>query len=116
MDGMSTTRRLSLPTHGAIELLIGLALLAAPFAAGLGTGGLVLGVAAGTLVAGLGLAGADALPVGAHQALDQAMATILLGLALAMALAAEPAGALVLGAAALAELLLVAGTRWTRAR
>jgi hypothetical protein len=113
---MSTTRRLSLPTHGAIELLIGLALMVAPFAAGLGAGGLVLGVAAGTLVAGLGLAGPDALPLGAHQALDQAMATILIGLAVAMAIAGESAGAGVLGAAALAELLLIVGTRWTRGR
>jgi hypothetical protein len=116
MDPMSTTRRLSLPTHGALELLIGLALLAAPFAAGLGAGGLVLGVAAGTIVAGLGLAGIDALPLGAHQALDQAVATILLGLAVAMAFAGEATGAAVLGAAAIAELLLLAGTRWTRGR
>jgi hypothetical protein len=113
---MSTTRRLSLPTHGALELLIGLALLAAPFAAGVGAGGLVLGVAAGTLVAGLALAGADALPVGAHRALDQAMATILIGLAAAMAIAGQPAGAVVFGAAALAELLLIVGTHWTRSR
>jgi hypothetical protein len=113
---MSTTRRLSLPTHGALELLIGLALLAGPFAAGLGTGGLVLGVVAGTLVAGVGLAGADSLPLRAHQALDQTLAVVLLGIAIALALAGEPAGAAVIGAAAVAELLLVSGTRWTRPR
>jgi hypothetical protein len=116
MDPMSTVRRLSLPAHGALELLIGLALLALPFALGLGAAGLVLAVAAGVLVAGLGLSGGDALPLGAHQALDRAAAAVLTGLAVAMALAGEPAGAILLGAAALAELLLVSGTRWTRAR
>jgi hypothetical protein len=116
MRCMSTTRRLSLPAHGALELLIGLVLLAAPFAAGLGAGGLVLGVVAGTLVTGVGLAGADALPVRAHQAFDQTIAVVLLGIAVALAFAGEPAGAAVLGAAAVAELALVSGTRWTRAR
>jgi hypothetical protein len=113
---MSTTRRLSLPTHGALELLIGLALLAGPFAAGLGAGGLVLGVVAGTLVAGIGLMGADAIPLRTHQALDQTLAVVLLGIAVALAFAREPAGAAVVGAAAVAELLLVSGTRWTRGR
>jgi hypothetical protein len=115
-ESMSTTRRLSLPTHGALELLIGLALLAGPFAAGLGAGGLALGVVAGTLVVGIGLMGADAIPLRTHQALDQTVAVVLLGIAVALAFAGEPAGAAVIGAAALAELLLVSGTRWTRAR
>jgi hypothetical protein len=113
---MSTTRRLSLPAHGALELLVGLLLLGAPFAAGLGAAGLVFGVVAGTLVAGLGLAGADALPLRAHQALDQTVAIVLLGIAVALAFAGEIAGGAVVGAAALAELALVAGTRWTRGR
>jgi hypothetical protein len=111
---MGVMSRLSLPAHGALELLIGIALLVGPFAAGLGSGGLVLGVVAGTLVAGLALAGTDGLPLGAHQTLDQAVATVLIGLAAAMALAGEPLGAALLGAAAVAELVLVASTRWTR--
>jgi hypothetical protein len=113
---MSTTRRLSLPAHGALELLVGLALLASPFAAGLGAGGLVLGVVAGTLVIGIALLGADSLPLRTHQALDQTIAVVLLGIAVALAFAQEPAGAAVVGAAAVAELLLVSGTRWTRGR
>jgi hypothetical protein len=114
--GMSTIPRLSVPTHGALELLVGLALLALPFALGLGGAALVLAVSAGVVLAGLGLSGSDALSLGAHQALDQAAAAMLTGLAVAMAIAGEPAGAVLLGAAALAELLLVSGTRWTRGR
>jgi hypothetical protein len=33
-----------------------------------------------------------------------------------MAIAGQPAGAVVFGAAALAELLLIVGTHWTRSR
>jgi hypothetical protein len=116
MEVMSTTRRLSLPTHGALELLIGLALLGLPFALGLGSAGLVVAVTAGVLVTGLALGATDALSLGAHQSLDQAIATVLIGLAVAMALAGEVAGTTLLGGAALAELLLLSGTRWTRRR
>jgi hypothetical protein len=113
---MSTIRRLSLPAHGAVELLIGIVLLTAPFVAALAPGALVVSVVAGALVVGVGLAGADALSPAAHQALDEAVVTVLLGLAVAMAIAGEPSGATLVGAAALGELLLVAGTRWTRPR
>ena len=58
----------------------------------------------------------DALPLRSHQALDQTLAVVLLGIAVALAFAGEPAGAAVIGAAAVAELVLVSRTRWTRAR
>jgi hypothetical protein len=106
--------RISLPTHGAFELLLGLALLGLAFALGLGPSGLVAGVVAGVLVAGLGLTGADVLPLQTHQALDQAVVAALLGVTLALAIHTEPAAAILLGAAAVAELALLAGTRWTR--
>jgi hypothetical protein len=108
--------RLSVPTHGALELVLGLALLGLPFALDLGPVGLVLGVAAGVLVAGVGLAGADALPLQTHQLLDQALVAALLGATLALAVRQEVAGAVLLGAAAAAELALLATTRWTRRR
>jgi hypothetical protein len=106
--------RLSLPAHGAVELLLGLALLGLPFALGLGAAGLVAGVVAGALVAGLGLAGADVLPLQTHRALDRAVVAALLGATLALAIRADATAALLLGAAATAELALLAGTRWTR--
>ena len=40
-------RRLSLTEHGALEMLVGLALVAAPFALGFGPAGLVASMAAG---------------------------------------------------------------------
>jgi hypothetical protein len=113
MGGMS---RLSLPTHGALELLVGLSLLGLAFALGLGAGGLLIAVAAGTVVAGLGLSGGESLPLRTHQALDQALVAALLGSAVAMVLVGEAAGAVLLGAAAAAELTLLQSTRWTRSR
>ena len=104
--------RLSLPTHGALELIVGLALLGLAFATG--PAGLVAGAVAGTLVAGLALTGAQSLPLRTHQALDQAIVAALAGGALAMALHGEAGATLLLGAGALAELLLLSATRWTR--
>ncbi len=106
------THRLSLPAHGALELLVGLGLLGLAFATG--PAGLVAGVVAGTIVTGLALSGAGALPLRTHLALDQAIVAALAGGALAMALHGEIAATLLLGAGALAELLLLSGTRWSR--
>jgi hypothetical protein len=107
-------RPISLPTHSALELALGLALLIAPPMLGLGAAGLVAGVAAGTLVTGLALAGAEGLGVRAHAGADQALTfTLLLG-AVALGLGGQPAtGALLAGAAA-ALAALTATTRFTR--
>jgi hypothetical protein len=102
--------------HGAVELLVGLALLGLPFALGLDAAGLVAGVATGAVVAGLGLAAEDALPLRTHLALDQLVVVALIGGAVALALAGEPPAALLLGLAARVECALVAGTRWSRRR
>jgi predicted TIM-barrel enzyme len=111
---VTSTHRLSLPAHGAAELLVGLALLALPFALGLNAAALVIGAGAGVVVAGVGLAGGESLSVRAHLALDQAVVAVLAGAALALALAGERPAALLLGVGALAECALVAGTRWSR--
>jgi hypothetical protein len=106
------TNRLSIPAHGALELLVGLSLLGLAFATG--PAGLVAGAVAGTLIAGLALSGAQTLPLRTHQALDQALVAAMAGGALAMALHGEEAATLLLGGGALAELLLLWLTRWTR--
>jgi hypothetical protein len=106
--------RLSVPAHGALELVVGLLLLGLAFALGLGAPGLVVTVAAGIVVAGPGLSGADALPLRTHQALDQALIAALAGGALALAVGGEGTATLLIGAAALAELVLLVTTRWTR--
>ena len=108
------TPRLSLPAHGAAELLVGLALLGLAFATG--PAGLVAGVVAGIVIAGIALAGAEALPLRTHRALDQAIVAALLGGAIAMAISGALGATLLLGGGALAELILLNATRWTRRR
>jgi hypothetical protein len=65
-------RRLSLTEHGALELLVGLALIAAPFALGFGSAGLLVSMAAGAVIAGLGLN--DGITIATHMAADLAVA------------------------------------------
>jgi len=105
-------RRLTLHEHGAIELLAGLALVAAPFVLGFGPAALVASLTAGVLLAGLALN--DGMSISAHMAADTALAAALVGVAVALAAGGHVLAAAVLAAAAAAELALTAGTRWTR--
>jgi hypothetical protein len=104
-------RRLSLPAHGAVELLLGLALIAAGFALGLGPAGLVACLTAGALVTGLGLSAE--MPISTHMAADTAIAMAMLAGAVLVS-ATDPVAAGILAAAAAGELALGACTRWTR--
>ncbi|HEY6694899.1 MAG TPA: hypothetical protein VI006_18755 [Solirubrobacteraceae bacterium] len=104
-------RRLSLTEHGALEMLVGLALIAAPFALGFGPAGLVASMAAGAVIAGLGLS--EGMPISSHMAADTAVALALLGVALLVSAEEAVAGG-VLAAAAAGELALGVCTRWTR--
>jgi hypothetical protein len=105
-------RRLSLQEHGALELLVGIALIVAPFALGFGPAGLLASMAAGAVIAGLGLS--DGLPLGTHMAADSLVAAALLGTAVALATAGESDAGGLLAAAGAGELALGMGTRWTR--
>jgi hypothetical protein len=104
-------RRLSIDEHGAFELLAGLALIAAPFLLAFNPGALVASVVAGVLLAGLGLSDGA---IATHQLADWAIALVLVGLAAALAASGERIPAALLAAAAITELTLTAGTRWTR--
>ena len=104
-------RRLSLPAHGLLELIAGLALIGAPLVLGLGLVPLTAGIAAGALMAGLALA--DDLPISAHMAADMALGGALLAAAVLLA-PSEPTAATLLALGAAAELALSAATRWTR--
>jgi hypothetical protein len=101
-------RRLSPTEHSAVELVVGLALIAAPFALGYDAGGLLASMVAGAVLVGLGLADP---PISAHMAADFAVALLLL--VLAVASGDRVAGA-VLALVAAGELLLSVATRWTR--
>ena len=108
-------KRISLPTHGLVELTAGLALVVAALALDLGTAGALLTFGAGVVVAGLGLGAADTLSLAAHESLDRLLAIALAGGSIAAALAGSPlAAAVLLGAGAL-QLALTGVTRWSRA-
>lgn len=105
-------RRLSLPEHGAVELVFGLTLIAAPLLLGFGPAGLVTSMAAGAVLAGLGLA--DGLPISAHMAYDVLLAVGLVAAGVGLAGSGERVAGGLLAAAAAGELALSLGTRWTR--
>ena len=111
---MSALRLLPLPIHSALEMTIGLVLIAAPFALGLGTAALVAGVVVGALVAGLALQAADpaTTSISAHHAADTGIVLGLLGAAIVF-LAVDTSAGLIFGAAALAQLALNVTTRYT---
>ena len=52
---MTAFRLISLPFHGALELLLGVSTMAAPFVLGFGAAGTVVGLVVGALVVGLAL-------------------------------------------------------------
>jgi hypothetical protein len=117
---MTAFRLISLPLHGAIELLVGLGLMAAPFLLGFDTAGMVSGVAVGALVTGMaiGAAGAGDGPfdVTAHFAYDLGLVAGLFGAGLALALGGDPVAGVTFIAAAIASLALNATTRYSAPR
>jgi hypothetical protein len=114
---MTAFRLISLPVHGALELLCGLAVMIVPFALGFGPGALVSGVALGALIAGMALStepgGRGGVPVSAHFAFDRGLVVALLGVAVALASSADRAAAVFFALAALAQLGLSLTTRYT---
>src|SRR5437763_12782009 len=89
MCSMRISRRLSLPGHAAIELAVGLAMMLAPAAIGLGIAGLVVSFALGTILTGAALSVASSsrgLAVAWHNEFDRlfALATALAAVALAL--------------------------------
>ena len=104
----------SLPTHAALELLVGLLALGAPFALGFGVAGAVVSVLVGVLAVGLALDAAEhPARVSAHQAFDYGIAFAAVVAAVPLALAGEGAAALFLAGAGLVLLALYAATRYS---
>lgn len=106
--------RITLSTHGLLELVAGLALTVAVLVLDLGGVGTVLVFATGVTLAGIGLGAADALPLGVHQSLDRTLVMALAAAAVAAAIAGGALAAVILLSTASALLLLDTGTRWTR--
>ena len=114
---MTALRLVSLPMHSALEMLLGLALMVAPFALGASTAGMIAGVVVGALVVGLALqaleaGGRPALPVSAHHAADYGLVLGLAAGALVLAID-DGIAATVFGAPALAHLALNVFTRYS---
>lgn len=112
---MTALRSISLPVHGVLELLGGLALLAVPFGLGFTPAGTILALAIGVLLVGVALGAGESLPVSAHRSFDQALVLTLAASALALAYADDrtAAPALFMAAAAL-QLALTLSTRYSR--
>ena len=113
---MTATRLISLPVHGALELLAGVALMGLPFALGADPTGAIAAVVAGTIMVGLALnktADGTTMNIAVQYAYDWGLAMGLLGAALVVGLADEPLGALLLSVAALTQVVLNLITRYS---
>jgi Zn-dependent protease len=94
------SRRLSLPTHGAVESLCGMAIMLSPLVLPFGATGLVIVALLGAVVTGLGLGliSPRTDSVAAHRSLDALLVLVTALAALALAFAGEATAALVLAA------------------
>jgi hypothetical protein len=107
-----------LPLHAAVELLAGLAVMAAPFALGLSAAATVVALVVGALAVGLALHSVDtgdgALPVHAHHAFDLSLIAGLTGAAILVGTAGDdPRAATFFGLVAAAYLALNLSTRYS---
>jgi hypothetical protein len=111
---MTALRLLPLPLHSALEMLLGLVLIGAPFALGLSTAALVAGVLVGALIAGFALQAVEPTrtSISAHHAADHGIALGMAGAAIVFA-SVDGTAAVLFGAAALAQLALNLTTRYS---
>ena len=113
---MTAARLISIPVHGALELLAGVALMGLPFALGAEPAGAIAAVVAGTIMVGLALgktADGTTINVALQHSYDWGLALGLLGGALVAGVADQPMAALLLAAAALTQLVLNLITRYS---
>lgn len=117
---MTVTRLISLSTHGAVQMLMGLLAMAAPFVGGFSAPGAIVAVLAGALLVGLALATVaepgerGALRINSLHDFDYGMATGLVGGALVVGLAGDGRSAAFLAVLAILQLALNLTTRYSR--
>lgn len=105
---------ISLPLHGALELLTGLVAVVAPFALGFGLPGAVVSILVGVCAIGLALdAAQEPQRVSTHHAFDYGVALGAVIAAIPLALTGDARAALFLGALGLVELGLNGATRYS---
>ena len=117
---MTLTRGISLPIHGAIEVLAAPAIMAAPFILGFGQFATVIAVAFGALLLAIALqleGPRRSVPLSAHAGFDYALAfvAIFAGLAIAIANGAWAESAFLVGIG-VAQVALTASTRFSVSR
>jgi hypothetical protein len=115
---MTAMRLIPLPLHSALEMLLGIAVGAAPFALGLSAGATIVGVVAGVLLVGLALQSVDtgtgaSVAISAHLAGDQGIALGLAAAGAIMAVADQALAAGLFAGVAIAHLLLILATHYT---
>jgi hypothetical protein len=111
---VTATRLISLPLHGALELLAGVLALVAPFALHFTSAGAVVSVLIAACTIGLAFdAAQDSDRVSFHLAVDYGLALGALFVAIPLAVSGDAAAALFLAALGLAQLALNAVTRYS---
>ena len=118
---MTALRLISLPLHGALEMLVGFLVMVAPVALHLSPAAGVFVIVAGALIVGLDLSstGAEAdgrrpLTIAAHHAFDYGLVTGLLGAAAVLGLAGDRSAAVLFAAASLIQLSLNLTTTYSQ--
>jgi hypothetical protein len=120
MTPIRNRRRLSLETHGAIELACGLALVIVPLALAFPAGAAAVSIALGVVLAGaaMGLTGrtasddgASAMTAARHGSFDGAFGLIAAVAALGLALVGDGRAVILIAAAVVVETVLGLATR-----
>jgi hypothetical protein len=113
----SRRRGFSLPEHGTIELLAGMAALAAPAAFGFGPAGIVVSVVLGGIMMGMGLTLQGRIgPASAwHGGFDSVIVIVTAVAALGLAVGGERSAAVFLAALVALQALLSFTTRYAAA-
>ena len=115
-----STKSISLPVHGALEMVAAPAIMAAPFLLGFGPAATVITVGLGALLLGLALqveGSARSIPLSAHAGFDYVLAIVAMVAGLAVGLIADEqsAGILLVGIG-VAMVALTASTRFSAPR
>src|SRR4051812_21608237 len=118
---MTALRLISLPVHGAVEMLVGFLLMVVPFALQLSGAATVVGITAGVLVVGLALSSTDveaegrrAMPIATHYAFDYGLVPGLRGVAAILGFTGDKPAAAMFAVAAVLQLALNMTTRYSR--
>ena len=117
---MTALRLISYPLHGALEMLLGFAVMVAPVALGLSPAAAISGVVIGAILVGLSLSSTDTghsgrngMTLSAHHAMDYGLVTGLVGAAAILGAAGDKGATLIFLAAAAMQLGLNLTTRYS---